>query len=130
MSGFGRAIARIRSSVFLHPTPFGAFRRFADWRADCCALITMSRNVAIALFVSSLAFAGSAGARTDVDPWQRLRPEMTKNEVRNSLGAPPWTDRSLLFEFWMYEIPSPLATGVVVFENERVFSWRPPAERR
>jgi len=79
-----------------------------------------------ALLVISLASTDPAKARVDADPWQRLRPHMTKDDVRRALGTPPWTDRSLLFEFWMYEIQSPLASGVIVFENDRVYSWRPP----
>lgn len=59
--------------------------------------------------------------------WRRLRPRMTKDDVLRILGAPPWTDRTLIFEFWMYEVPSQLASGVVVFENERVVSWRAPS---
>ncbi|MGH7823307.1 MAG: hypothetical protein ACREQ9_26400 [Candidatus Binatia bacterium] len=64
------------------------------------------------------------------DPWGELRPQMTKGEVLRLLGVPPWMERSLLFEFWMYEVQSTLASGVIVFEKERVFSWRPPSEVR
>lgn len=73
------------------------------------------------------ASSSSASSRARADPWQQLRPQMTKDDVLKVLGAPRWTDRSLLFEFWMYEVPSTLATGVVVFEKDRVFSSRPPS---
>ena len=68
-----------------------------------------------------------ASPRAQLDPWRRLRPQMTKDDVLGILGAPPWTDRTLVFEFWMYEVPSQLASGVVVFEKERVVSWRRPS---
>ena len=83
-----------------------------------------SRLLALAIALGAF----DAPAMMDqADPWQRLRSEMTKEDVLALLGAPPWTDRTMLFEFWMYEVQSALASGVIVFERERVFSWRPPA---
>jgi len=64
--------------------------------------------------------AGSTG-------WGKLEEGISQNRVNWLLGRPRWIERTLAFEFWMYEVKTPLGSGVVTFENGVVYSWRLPA---
>ena len=42
---------------------------------------------------------------------------MTAAEVHQLLGSPRWESCALFQEFWMYQMKSILAAGVVVFDS-------------
>lgn len=60
------------------------------------------------------------------ETWQSLRRGMTRAQAAALVGEPRWEEKTLAFDFWMYQSESIMAAGVLVFDGERLSSWRPP----
>lgn len=59
--------------------------------------------------------------------WRDLRKDMTREDVRNLLGDPKWTEKWVDSEFWGYGAKRHImAPGVVVFDGSEVETWKLP----
>jgi hypothetical protein len=65
-------------------------------------------------------------ARRAVSPWGKLQKGMTRNQVRQILGEPKWTEGGISGESWMYLEHTTLGCGSVSFEGGVVETFRDP----